>query len=272
MENENNNNQENIMNSESQLEQNVFYLEYDKQNINNNMQYKNWERRMKATYGNNIKMLRCLKDKVVFCVTKNKNDEDLDPLTDTCPICQNLICFYCSRYSLYEMFDGNCCLKRGLYYLFFVNACNAYIDKELPNPLLIKIFFIPYVYIPFFIKWCYLFFFEGLPKKTAEDKGNGELESYGKYYHDNKVIAYYIITYIHTLFAFILSIPFILIDFGFHILLLVISIPFFKKFLPLLYYFGIIYGSAHPDFYLEDLIYKIYHIGSQKDYYDLPMK
>ena len=56
MENENNNNQENIMNSESQLEQNVFYLEYDKQNINNNMQYKNWERRMKATYGNNIMM------------------------------------------------------------------------------------------------------------------------------------------------------------------------------------------------------------------------
>ena len=113
-------------------------------------------------------------------------------------------------------------------------------------------------------------FFEGLPKITSDDKGNGELVSYGEYYHENKKISYYIITYIHTLFAFVISIPFTLIDFGFHLLLIVISIPFLG--IPILYYFGIVFGSAHIDFDLEDLIFKIYHINNEKDYYDLPMK
>ena len=43
------------------------------------------------------------------------------------------------------------------------------------------------------------------------------------------------------------------------ILLIVASIPFLG--IPILYYLGIIFGSAHPDFYLEDLIFKIYQIN-----------
>ena len=81
-------------------------------------------------------------------------------------------------------------------------------------------------------------------------------------------IYYFVATYIHTLF--IISIPFTLIDFGFHLLLIVASIPFLG--IPILYYLGIIFGSAHPDFYLDDLIFKIYHINNEKDYYDLPIK
>ena len=171
------------------------------------------------------------------------------------------------------MFVGNCCLKRGIYYLFFVNPFESYLKSgspEVPDSKLISIFFIPYVYLPFFIKLCYLFFFEGLPRNISDDEGNGELVSYGEYYHENKNISYYIITYIHALFAFVISIPFTLIDFVFHLLLILISIPFSGT--PKLYYFGIIFGSAHPDFYIEDLIFKIYYFNNEKDYYDLPMK
>ena len=267
MENENKDNDEYL----NEPNGTVFELEYANQPIKNNIKYKNWEKKMKDKYGNNIRLLRCLKDKVIFCA--NKNEKTDDPCTAKCPLCQDLICFYCSRYSLYEMFVGNCCLKRGIYYLFFVNPFESYLkcgSPELPDCILISIFFIPYVYLPFFIKLCYLFFFEGLPRNISDDEGNGELVSYGEYYHENKNISYYIITYIHTLFAFVISIPFTLIDFGFHLLLIVISIPLLG--IPILYYLGIIFGSAHPDFYLEDLIFKIYHINNEKDYYDLPMK
>ena len=175
--------------------------------------------------------------------------------------------FFCSRNSLYEMFIGNCCLRRGIYYLFFVNSCQAYLKYELPDSILIAFFFILYEYLPVFMKLCFLFFFKGIPKTTSDDKDNVYLVSYGKYYYENKKTEYYIITYIHTLFIFVLSIPFILIDSGFHILLLLISVPFLG--LPILCYLGIVYVSAHPDFYLEDLIYKIYFIDHyDRDFYD----
>lgn len=249
---------------------NIFELDFANQNIENNTNYKKWEKNIKNKYGKNIRILRCLKDKIFFC-SRNEDDKDNDPLTAKCPLCQDLICFYCSRYSLYEMFIGNCCLRRGIYYLFFYKSCQDYLKYDLPDCILITLFFIPYAYLPVFMKLCFLFFFEGLPKITSEDKGNGELVSYGKYYHENKETTYYIITYIHTLFIFVLSIPFTLIDFGFHILLLAISIPLLG--LPILYHLGIVYGSAHPDFYIQDLIYKIYFIDHyDRDYYDLPLK
>ena len=268
MENENDNNNNEYINEYNET---VFELEYENQPIKNNIKYKNWEKKMKDKNGNNIRFLRCSKDNIIFCV--NKNEKTDDPCTAKCPFCKHLICFYCSRYSLFEMFVGNCCLKRGIYYLFFVNPFESYLKSgspEIPDSKLISIFFIPYAYLPFFIKLCYLFFFEGLPNITSDDEGNGELVSYGEYYHENKKIAYYIITYIHTLFAFVISIPFTLIDFVFHLLLILISIPFSGT--PKLYYFGIIFGSAHPDFYIEDLIFKIYYFNNEKDYYDLPMK
>ena len=267
MENENKDNDEYL----NEPNGTVFELEYANQPIKNNIKYKNWEKKMKDKNGNNIRFLSCRKDNIIFCV--NKNEKTDDPCTAKCPLCEHLICFYCSRYSLYEMFVGNCCLKRGIYYLFFVNPFESYLKcglPELPDCILISLFFIPYAYLPFFIKLCYLFFFEGLPRIISNDEGKGELVSYGEYYHENKNISYYIITYIHTLFAFVISIPFTLIDFGFHLLLIVISIPLLG--IPILYYLGIVFGSAHPDFYLEDLIFKIYHINNEKDYYDLPMK
>ena len=267
MENENKENDEYL----NESNKTVFELEYSNQPLKNNIKYKIWEKKIKDKNDNNIIFLRCLRDKIIFYAKKNEKVND--PCTTKCPICQNLICFYCSRYSLYEMFVGNCCLKRGIYYLFLVNPFESYLKCGLPdlaNYLLISIFFIPYAYLPFFIKLCYLFIFEGLPKITSDDKGNGELVTYGEYYHENKKVVYYIITHIHTLFAFILSIPYALIDFGFHLLLVVISIPFLG--IPILYYLGIVFGSAHPDFYLEDLIFKIYHIHNEKDYYNLPMK
>ena len=268
MENENDNNNNEYFNEYNET---VFELEYANQPIKNNIKYKNWEKKIKDKNGNNIRFLRCRKDNIIFCV--NKNEKTDDPCTAKCPLCKHLICFYCSRYSLFEMFVGNCCLKRGIYYLFFVNPFESYLKSgspEIPDSKLISIFFIPYAYLPFSIKLCYLFFFEGLPNITSDDEGNGELVSYGEYYHENKKIAYYIITYIHTLFAFVISIPFTLIDFVFHLLLILISIPFSGT--PKLYYFGIIFGSAHPDFYIEDLIFKIYYFNNEKDYYDLPMK
>lgn len=267
MENESNDNNEHLNDSEG----NVFELEYANQPIKNNIKYENWEKRMKDKNGNNIRFLRCLKDKIIFCA--NKNEKTDDPLTAKCPLCKDSICFYCSKYSLYEMFIGNCCLRRGIYYLFFVNPFESYLKcglPELPDCILLVIFFIPYVYLPFFIKLCYLFFFEGLPKITSDDEGDGELVSYGEYYHEEKEKTYYIVQYIHTTFAFLISIPFTLIDFEFHLLLVLVSIPFIG--IPILYYLGMIYGSAHPDFYLQDLIFKIYHIENEKDYYDLPMK
>ena len=267
MENENNDIDEYL----NESKETVFELEYANQPIKNNKNYKNWEKKMKDKYGNNIRLLRCLKDKIIFFVDKNEKTDD--PCTGKCPLCKNSICFYCSRFSLYEMFVGNCCLKRGIYYLFCFNPFESYFKcglPELPKCLLISIFFIPYVYLPFLIKLSYLFFFEALPKRSADDEGTGELVSYGKYYHENKNKTYYIITYIHTLFTFIISIPFTVIDFILHLLLIIISIPFLG--MPILYYFGIIYGSAHPDFFIEDLFFKIYFFYIRKDYYDLPMK
>ena len=139
MENEINDNDEYLMKNDSKIDKGiVFELEYSNQQINNNIKYKKWEKKVKDKYGNNIRLLRCLRDKIIFCA--NKNDKEDDPCTAKCPLCQKLICFYCSRYSLYEMFIGNCCLKRGIYYLFFVNPFESYLKSELPDCILISIF------------------------------------------------------------------------------------------------------------------------------------
>ena len=70
------------------------------------------------------------------------------------------------------MFYSNCCLKRGIYSLIFAHGLNSnmiYISNECPTIFNIKIFFIPYIFLPLLIKLFYLFFFYGLPKKDSED-------------------------------------------------------------------------------------------------------
>ena len=251
---------------DNEFDNNIFKLEYKGQNVENNIKYKKWRKKKLDKYNNNIKIFNCSREKILFFTTKNLQQ---NYYLSKCPSCQKEICYFCSRYCTNEMFYSNCCLKRGIYSLIFAHGFNSnmiYISNKCPTIFNIKIFFIPYIFLPLLIKLFYLFFFYGLPKKDSEDIGNGELIKYGEYFEKYHIRVNRIITFIFNIFKFVLPIPYILIDIYFHIFLILISIPF--KGLPIILYSRIIFRPEK--FCVQDLFNEIYCIKKKEERKNYP--
>ena len=237
---------------------NGFKIDYKNQILKNNAQFINWKKSMIKKYGNDARLFKCSQDNLLFFTSNNECKNNFFGIN--CPSCKRKICYFCSRFSQNEMFIGNCCLKRGIYYVIF-DYGKSYFSKyndglDPPPASFIKLFFTPFFYIQFFITMCLKFCFLGLPMKNAEDKDDGILTTYEDYYKTNHKISYQIILFLFRCFFCFLPVPYILIDIEFHIFLLIISLPF--KGYPICYYFGIIFGGYRP--YIKEVLSNIYGI------------
>ena len=122
---------ENETNTKSDYE-NIFKIDYDNQNLDNNIEYKNWKNIMKKKFGKNGKLFKCIKDKILF-YDNYENYKNLSVYKTRCPKCDKYICHFCS----YSEKKSNelCCLKGAImksffdYGLQYINEKNGHIKK-----------------------------------------------------------------------------------------------------------------------------------------------
>lgn len=239
MENDENKNEILVQNNDNSNR--IFKLDYEGQNIENNNNFIQWKQSMLSIYGNNTKFFKCLKDNILFC----KNDDlnhDIFFYQNICPICQNRICYYCSRYGRDIFFENaSCCLKRKIKYIFIRDKyffLNQNINVE-SRRILFKqyfiIFLIPIAGFLLFIARIQTSFFYKLLMKNTILRDDGILPSYKNHLNKKDLV----IT-INIIFSCILAIPFLIINIYTILLVLLISVPF--KLIPLKIILGIAFG------------------------------
>ena len=234
MENENDNElcDKNIYNSEC-----AFKLDYSNQSLKENKEFQNWKIQMLKRYGNDAKLFKCKYDNCYFYGT-NKECKTRPYNSAYCPICNRSICYYCLRSCGEGSCDnGRCCVKRRIYCMFFQDGY-SFIRPE-PNDdadayySFLKMFFIPIFSFMTFVGYFSIVLFYKLYMK------DGPIYENIFYKDDRHARLFTTEISINVGIALILSIPFLIIDIYFKILLLIISLPF--KNYPLKYYLGILY-------------------------------
>ena len=95
-----------------------FKLLNPNQNIKGNIEFLNWKNLYIKKIGNNIKLFKCIKDNILFFTT-NSDCKNYPFYQSKCPICNNFMCYFCSRYAKDSYGNGCCCLIRRVYCLFF---------------------------------------------------------------------------------------------------------------------------------------------------------
>ena len=235
MENENDNElcDKNIYNSEC-----AFKLDYSNQSLKENKEFQNWKIQMLERYGNDAKLFKCKYDNCYFYGT-NKECKTRPYKSAYCPICNRSICYYCLRSCGEGSCDnGRCCVKRRIYCMFFQDGYSfikpgQYDDVDAYYSFL-KIFFIPIIFFMYVVAYFSATYFYKLYRKNKNSTYEGMF-----YQDDNNGRFFMTEIVVNVGIAFALSIPFLIIDIYFKILLLIISLPF--KNYPLKYYFGILY-------------------------------
>ena len=207
----------------------VFKLEYQDQNVNENIGYQKWKKLMLKEYGNNSKQFKCNKDKILFYSAYN-DCLNKDNYKCKCPICNKYICYFCS-------FNGNntltkCCIKGNIFRPIFYYGPN-FIGESFEKISLFILF--PFINIYSIVFFFFNAFYLNIIKEQSKNNNNEVI-----YYVDLDKNKKYILNAIFiSSIGFSICIPYIIICSYFIILLIIISIPF--KFAPLQYYLGIIY-------------------------------
>ena len=212
---ENENNQINCnLNEKIEINENkIFNLDYENQNLDNNINYLKWKDSIIKEYGNKTKLFKCKKCKILFYST-NEEIIKTSYYTNTCPKCKKHICYFCFNYS--ENKYLYCCKRRVINILFFISGPNYIKDNDKIDCDNI-LFLIPIINI-IGLSFCannILF----LSMTTSSSK-------YDPLYE-----------YMTFLIPLVLFIPYFFIDIYHIIFIFLISIPF--KFVPLKYYNGI---------------------------------
>ena len=88
---ENNSNDNALLDKE-----NIFIPDYFNQKIKNNNKFKTWENLMFQKYGENARLFKCTVDKIYFYVS-NKDCMEYPYYSSYCPMCNNVICYFCLR-------------------------------------------------------------------------------------------------------------------------------------------------------------------------------
>ena len=101
----------------------VFKFDYENQNIQNNVDFKNWKAKIKKENNEIIEIYKCNECKICFY---KKIDEDMEfnEYYGKCPICKKEICCFCYKYikgiDIFSRYlRGYCCLKRVISFIFF---------------------------------------------------------------------------------------------------------------------------------------------------------
>ena len=205
-------------------DKNIFKLDYENQNVNNNINYLYWKDSILKKYGNDIKIFKCNKCKILF-YSQNEDIIKGNYYSMLCPICKLYICYFCS--TSFDKYDDVFCCKRRVINICFSISGPEYTKGINLCDLDIILFLIPFMNI-LGLSYCLnriLYF--SIPRKKPSNKG--KLTSYEG---DNIPVHQFMI----FLVPLVLGIPYFIIDAYHLIFLFLISIPF--KIWPLKYYLG----------------------------------
>ena len=223
---------------------NIYKLEYEDQKLNNdNIVFLKWKQSMQKIYGENAQLFYCLEDKTYF-YTSYDECKKYPVYQSCCPVCNQLICYYCYRYKRDEFNEnGTCCLRRKIKCIFN-QECYRYINP-IYNELNINTFkqaFISFI-IPVINLLTLIAQSQGIYfYKLIIKHGNKEhIRKNERYYQHLKSYDYVML--INMGMAVILVISLFLIHIYFIIFILLISLPF--KFIPLKYVLGIHYATIN---------------------------
>ena len=242
---ENDEYKENIIIGESEERfDNIFKLDYPGQKINRNVEFEKWKNVNSKKYGKNYRIFKCLLDNLLF-ITTNQECKSFPFYLSVCPKCKNPICYFCSRFKKYSFFNGDCCLRRRIYCMFFQDGLRlikpyneVYITTFEKS---FRIFIIPVYNLFYFLKELHGFLFYKLSLKNAKPHSNGSLEIYENHIGGQGYFVLHLFAGINILFGITISIPFILLDIYSTIFILIISVPF--KLYPLKYILGIFFNE-----------------------------
>ena len=230
-----NDNEERIYEEDiSNRKDNVFSTEYKGQNLKNNQNYKNWKNSMFKKYGNDAKLFHCHKDNILFYVS-NKECMDYPYYATRCPKCNYFVCYFCPFMEDREHAGyGKCCLKRRLYYSFyqdsqiFISPRGFWKSYDTTLNDVILVYLIPFLNLVFTIACISALLFY-------------KMHLDGHYCYENRIktgCVFELFFVINALFAIVLSISYILLNFYFLLIMWIISLPF--KLIPIKFWAGII--------------------------------
>jgi len=233
---------EKINNLNETFEQNnIFKLDYAEQNIIKNNKYKLWKESILKKYGNNVKLFRCIQDKILFYASYDENVDD-SIYHCRCPICKKAICYFCSSI---DILKDMCCYKRSIYDLYFkkglsfIEKVDKYEDiQHISQDYTILCMLIPGLNLFLNI---FLYIDAALLRLITKDiviNDSGNREIYiDRYYR--KGFGYFF-TIPCFFMVILLSLVFFVLNFYIILFILLTSIPF--KLYPLKYFLGITSG------------------------------
>ena len=202
------------------------------------------EKTMLDIYGNNAMLFKCLKDKIYF-YTSYEECKSYPVYQSVCPVCEDPICYYCSRYESDEYSEnGTCCLQRKIKCMFnqdcyrYIQPIN-YEEEILSYKQAFISFIIPVIHLFTLITQIQgIFYYKLIVKDKKRKKNMGFHPRYFLY-----VDAYDYIVMINMATSILLVIPLFFIHIYFIIFMIIISLPF--KFIPLKYLLGMHFATLN---------------------------
>ena len=114
------NDKNDINNNEKLISTDIYKIEFSGQKLDNNNKFLNWKKDMINLYGNNLKLIKCKKDNIYFCIDEKKinhDDEDIYIYRYKCPLCNKYICPDCQK--AFSRNDEDCCIKGRIKTIIF---------------------------------------------------------------------------------------------------------------------------------------------------------
>ena len=202
----------------------IYELDFENQNLENNLKYQKWKKVMLDKYGNNIKIFKCNYDRILFCIKDCELKENI-PYFKKCPKCKNYICYFCSYYSSKNNYNSLfCCFKREI--STYSDKTSDSVKKDFYNNCWDFIsFLIPGLSFANIIMFFFNILCLDLASKKSKANYKGELEN-PMIVSTIDLILFQGYLYLYVLIYFIFNIFMIIFT-------LLISIPF--KFYPIKY-------------------------------------
>ena len=233
------NDKNDINNNEKLISTDIYKIEFSGQKLDNNNKFLNWKKDMINLYGNNLKLIKCKKDNIYFCIEEKKinhDDEDIYIYRYKCPLCNKYICPDCQK--AFSRNDEDCCIKGRIKTIIFEGPKFGVDIFEQWIEYLLLIPFISFIYI---IGGVLNSLFFQLLKPVTYKEEHEFSQRYSYHFKDKSIITFLLLFGIKVLFALAIMVsfcPFVILDGIITIFIILISIPF--KFYPLKYVLGML--------------------------------
>ncbi len=102
------------------IDNKIFKYDYENQQLESNLNYIKWKESNIKEYGNNAKLFKCKKCKILFY---SKYEDVKKPYYSvSCPICKQYICYFCLHSYIHPQEKDKifCCYKRIINLSFLI--------------------------------------------------------------------------------------------------------------------------------------------------------